>query len=102
MDVHLQKKDDMFIIDVVNDETNIKAELYTWNEGYFENKTAPQNKEFTFNDVTYKGVYNQSIIRKWESYTTNIYSDMNGVKLGFKDNIRIHKFKVSYVGVEYL
>ena len=33
------KKDNSFIIDVVNDETNMKAELSTWNEGYFENKT---------------------------------------------------------------
>lgn len=69
------QKDNSFIIDVVNDETNMKAELSTWNEGYFENKSAPQNKEFIFNDVTYTGVYEQSIIRKWESYTTNIYVD---------------------------
>ena len=80
------KKDNSFIIDVVNDETNMKAELSTWNEGYFENKSAPQNKEFIFNDVTYTGVYEQSIIRKWESYTTNIYVDTNGIEFGFKDN----------------
>lgn len=64
----------------------MKAELSTWNEGYFENKSAPQNKEFIFNDVTYTGVYEQSIIRKWESYTTNIYVDTNGIEFGFKDN----------------
>ena len=80
------KKDNSFIIDVVNDETNMKAELSTWNEGYFENKSAPQNEEFIFNDVTYTGVYEQSIIRKWESYTTNIYVDTNGIEFGFKDN----------------
>ncbi|MGI6758318.1 MAG: hypothetical protein ACOX40_00770 [Bacilli bacterium] len=81
-----EHKDNIFIIDVVNDETNIKTELTTWNQEYFENKEVPAEKELTFYGNVYKGVYSKSIIKKWESYTTNMYYDGNGVKLGVKDN----------------
>ena len=58
-----EHKDNIFIIDVVNDETNIKTELTTWNQEYFENKEVPAEKELTFYGNVYKGVYSKSIIK---------------------------------------
>ena len=75
-----------FIIDVVNDVTNIKPELTMWNQEYFEREDVDKEKEVSFDDRTYKGKYTKSIIRKGESYTTDIYTDDKGVKIGFKEN----------------
>lgn len=75
-----------YIIDVMTNETSIKPELTIWEDTYFEKEAVTKEKEIVFNDRTYTGKYAKSIIKKWNSYVTDIYTDDEGVKIGFKEN----------------
>lgn len=74
-----------YIVDAMTDETSIKPELTVWEDTYFEKEAVTNEKEVTINDKTYIGKYTKSIIKKWDSYVTDIYTDDKEVKIGFKE-----------------
>lgn len=75
-----------FVIDVAFDSTNIPSELTLWDQQYFEKDDVDKEKQVLFDDTIYIGKYNKSIIRKCESYSTDIYITDNGIKFGVKEN----------------
>lgn len=74
-----------YIVDAMTDDTSIEPELTIWEDPYFEKEAVTNEKEVTINDKTYIGKYTKSIIKKWDSYVTDIYTDDKGVKIGFKE-----------------
>lgn len=81
-----EPKYESFVIDVVNDKSNVKPELTIWDQQYFEKDGVDKEKKVSFDDTIYTGKYNKSIVRKGESYSTDIYANDKGIKFGFKEN----------------
>ena len=74
------------VADVANDGIlDTYCEYDSWSQGYFK-KGSENNRSVSVYGNTYSGVYKQSITDKYNSYTTNVYRDENGIEFGLRDD----------------
>lgn len=74
-----------FITNVANDGYSVPVEIHCWTGAYFEKKHMA-GKTCHVLGKSYSGSYRQSIVDKWNSYITDIYTDENGVEFGLRSD----------------
>jgi hypothetical protein len=84
-DISQDETYESLIVDSANNEPSVPIEIDYWSKGYFQKENMP-NRNCTFLENEYTGVYVNSFVDALNSYTTDIYRTENGIYFGLRSD----------------